>query len=84
MVLRAGEAKITIPDRFGRAFVPEKWFEVPIEAIDEAIQRVQDGYRELLLRSRVRNYISSVEECGRPQIALIALTKRSSSLLRNA
>lgn len=35
--------KITIPDRFGRAFVPEEWFEVPIEAIDEAIQRVQDG-----------------------------------------
>jgi hypothetical protein len=35
--------KIRIPDRFGRDFAPEEWFEAPIEAIDEAIQRVQDG-----------------------------------------
>lgn len=39
------EAKLdlTISDRFGFPVKPQEWFLVPLEAIDEAVQRIQDG-----------------------------------------
>lgn len=34
---------ITIKDRFGNPVVPREWFLVPLDAIDEAIERIKDG-----------------------------------------
>lgn len=34
---------LTIEDRFGFSVKPQEWFLVPLEAIDEAVQRIQDG-----------------------------------------
>lgn len=34
---------IEIKDRFGRPFVPEEWFLVPIQAIDDAVEKIKDG-----------------------------------------
>lgn len=42
-VFEPARLQIRIQDRFGCEFVPEAWFETPIEAVEEAIQRVQDG-----------------------------------------
>lgn len=34
---------ITIHDRFGHPVQPEEWFLVPLNVIDEAVQRIRDG-----------------------------------------
>ena len=34
---------IEIPDRFGKPVVPQEWFLVPLDAIDEAVERIKDG-----------------------------------------
>ena len=34
---------IEIPDRFGKPVSPREWFIVPLYAIDEAVERIQDG-----------------------------------------
>ena len=38
-------AKLTIEmlDRFGKPYQPREWFLVPLEAIDEAVERLKDG-----------------------------------------
>lgn len=39
----AARLKIEIPDRFGKPVSPREWFIVPVYAIDEAVERIQDG-----------------------------------------
>ena len=34
--------KIEIKDRFGRPVIPQEWFCVPFERIEEAIERIKD------------------------------------------
>lgn len=34
---------LTIPDRFGNDVKPREWFLVPLNAIDEAVERIRDG-----------------------------------------
>lgn len=34
---------LTIPDRFGDSVRPREWYMVPLQAIDEAVQKVRDG-----------------------------------------
>ena len=34
---------LTLTDRFGTPVKPREWFLVPLEAIDEAVQRIRDG-----------------------------------------
>lgn len=38
-----GRVDIEIKDRFGKPVHPREWFLVPLDAIDEAVQRVRDG-----------------------------------------
>ncbi|MCI2809083.1 GIY-YIG nuclease family protein [Eoetvoesia caeni] len=37
------QLELTIHDRFGHPVRPREWFLVPLEAIDDAVQRIQDG-----------------------------------------
>jgi len=34
---------LTIPDRFGNQVKPREWFLVPLNVVDEAVQRIRDG-----------------------------------------
>lgn len=42
-VFEGARLDISIPDRFGNAVVPREWFLVPIFAIKEAVERIQNG-----------------------------------------
>jgi hypothetical protein len=39
----AAQIDLTIEDRFGNPVKPKEWFLVPLQAIDEAVQRIRDG-----------------------------------------
>lgn len=39
----AVQLNLTIEDRFGNPVKPREWFLVPLQVIDEAVQRIQDG-----------------------------------------
>lgn len=39
----AVQLDLTIPDRFGQPVKPREWFLVPLQAIDEAVERIKDG-----------------------------------------
>jgi hypothetical protein len=39
----AAQLDLTITDRFGNPVKPQEWFLVPLQAIDEAVQRIRDG-----------------------------------------
>ncbi len=39
----AAQIDLTIVDRFGHKVKPREWFLVPLEVIDEAVTRIQDG-----------------------------------------
>lgn len=39
----AAQLDLTIEDRFGNPVKPREWFLVPLQVIDEAVQRIQDG-----------------------------------------
>ena len=39
----AARLKIEIPDRFDKPVSPREWFIVPVYAIDEAVEKIQDG-----------------------------------------
>jgi hypothetical protein len=41
-VFGAGQINLSIPDRFGNAVKPREWFLVPLNVIDEAVQRIRD------------------------------------------
>ncbi|HHM6001764.1 TPA: GIY-YIG nuclease family protein [Pseudomonas aeruginosa] len=37
------QIELTIPDRFGSPVKPREWFLVPLQVIDEAVERIRDG-----------------------------------------
>ena len=39
----AAQLELTIEDRFGNPVKPREWFLVPLQVIDEAVQRIRDG-----------------------------------------
>lgn len=39
----AAQLDLTIEDRFGQPVKPKEWFLVPLQMIDEAVQRIRDG-----------------------------------------
>ncbi len=39
----AAQLDLTIEDRFGQPVKPREWFLVPLQVIDEAVQRIRDG-----------------------------------------
>jgi hypothetical protein len=41
-VFAAAQLDLTIPDRFGHMVKPREWFVVPLNAIDEAVERIRD------------------------------------------
>lgn len=41
-VFAAGQINLSIPDRFGNTVKPREWFLVPLNVIDEAVQRIRD------------------------------------------
>ena len=42
-VFGAAQIDITVPDRFGKPVIPREWFLAPLDAIDEAVERLKDG-----------------------------------------
>lgn len=42
-VFGAAQLDLEIPDRFGTMIRPREWFLVPLNAIDEAVERIRDG-----------------------------------------
>jgi hypothetical protein len=42
-VFGSAQLDIAIPDRFGTMIVPREWFLVPLQVIDEAVERIRDG-----------------------------------------
>lgn len=42
-IFAPAQLDIEIMDRFGRPVVPEEWFLVPLQAIDEAVEKIKDG-----------------------------------------
>lgn len=42
-IFSAAQLELTIEDRFGNLVKPREWFLVPLQVIDEAVRRVQDG-----------------------------------------
>ena len=42
-IFMAAQLDLTIPDRFGHPVRPQEWFFVPLNVIDEAVQRFRDG-----------------------------------------
>jgi hypothetical protein len=39
----AAQLDLTIEDRFGHPVKPREWFLVPLNVIDEAVERIRDG-----------------------------------------
>ena len=42
-VFAPARLEIEIPDRFGKAYHPQEWFCVPLETIQDAVEKVKDG-----------------------------------------
>jgi T5orf172 domain len=42
-VFKSAQLNLAIQDRFGKNVKPEEWFLVPLNVIDEAMQRIRDG-----------------------------------------
>ncbi len=42
-IFAPAQLDLTIHDRFGRPVQPQEWFLVPLQVIDEAVQRIRDG-----------------------------------------
>ncbi|WP_241158475.1 GIY-YIG nuclease family protein [Cohnella candidum] len=42
-IFAPAQLDLTIRDRFGRPVRPKEWFLVPLQVIDEAVHRIQDG-----------------------------------------
>lgn len=42
-VFGPAQLDITIPDRFGQPVRPREWFQAPLSAIQEAVERISDG-----------------------------------------
>jgi len=42
-VFGPAQLDLTIEDRFGYPVKPREWFLVPLQAIDQAVERIRDG-----------------------------------------
>lgn len=42
-VFSAAQLDLEVPDRFGTMIKPREWFLVPLNAIDDAVERIRDG-----------------------------------------
>jgi hypothetical protein len=42
-IFSAAQIEISIDDRFGNPVKPREWFLIPLQVIDEAVQRIKDG-----------------------------------------
>lgn len=42
-IFSPAQLELTIEDRFGNPVKPREWFLVPLQAIDEAVERIRDG-----------------------------------------
>lgn len=42
-IFSAAQLELTVEDRFGNPVRPREWFLVPLQVIDEAVRRIQDG-----------------------------------------
>lgn len=42
-IFGAAQLDLIVEDRFGHSVRPREWFLVPIDVIDEAVQRIRDG-----------------------------------------
>lgn len=42
-IFAAAQLDLTIKDRFGNPVQPREWFVVPLQVIDEAVERIKDG-----------------------------------------
>jgi hypothetical protein len=42
-IFHAAQLDVEIKDRFGHPIVPREWFLVPLQAIDEAVDKIKDG-----------------------------------------
>jgi hypothetical protein len=42
-IFAPAQLDLTIQDRFGHAVRPQEWFLVPLDVIDEAVERIRDG-----------------------------------------
>ena len=42
-VFASARLEIEIPDRFGNTVLPHEWFMVPLDAIDDAVEKIRDG-----------------------------------------
>jgi len=42
-IFSAAQIEISIDDRFGNPVKPREWFLIPLQIIDEAVQRIKDG-----------------------------------------
>ena len=42
-IFAPAQLDLTIEDRFGKPVRPREWFLVPLQAIDEAVNRIRDG-----------------------------------------
>ena len=48
-IFAPAQLDLTIHDRFGHPVQPQEWFLVPLQVIDEAVQRIRDGSIEGML-----------------------------------
>lgn len=62
-VFGAAQLDLTLEDRFGNPVKPREWFLVPLQVIDEAVQRIRDG--------------SVTEVVYNPQIAQLELARNA-------
>ncbi len=54
----AVQLDLTIEDRFGRPVKPREWFVVPLQVIDEAVERIRDGsITELIYDARAARLV---------------------------
>ncbi len=42
-IFASARLEVEIPDRFGKAYHPKEWFCVPLETIQDAIEKIKDG-----------------------------------------
>jgi hypothetical protein len=58
----AVQLDLTIKDRFGKPVKPREWFFVPLQVIDEAIERIMDGtITELVYDSQAARLVSGAK-----------------------
>ena len=67
-VFGAAQINLSIPDRFGHTVRPREWFLVPLNVIDEAVQRIRDRsilqYRYDPQRGQLITQMSAYPEAG--------------------